>query len=532
MSVNRFPGTTVVERAFNASSPGRERRDAAGAFIGRSNQGPLEPTPVTSWAQFTSLFGTQYTELHNAVHDFYASGGRQAFIVRIPGVDGVASSLDVFDAGQASPPVGSPTPLFTVTALNPGVWGDRLHLVVRTRDAANKRFDVALFNVPTGVTFDPSKTNSEYVVDRWSDVSLVPGDSRNLYDVANQPSTAGSPLVQFAGQEYDATADPATWLMPSTVPGGSQFDGGVDGSYGGAYSNETAYLAAMQLLDDVPGPLVLNAPGMHTAAIIRSLTEAAANRGDVFVVVDTAANLAPSAAVTYANTDLGLNALGVSVPSYAAVFYPWVYLPVVGSTSSGRSTLRAPGGSVVGAMLRTDSNIGPWRAPAGLEVGQLGRAVATERQLKSTDLAVLNDGNVNAIRNVTGAGVTIMGARTMKRFGKDRYINVRRNVMHIGASVAALTEFAVFRNNDQRLWVQIEEQVAAFLGAVWQRGGLKGETANEAFFAKCDEENNSPASVDEGVVNIDIGVALLVPAEFINITISQFEGGTNVTSGV
>jgi len=39
-------------------------------------------------------------------------------------------------------------------------------------------------------------------------------------------------------------------------------------------------------------------------------------------------------------------------------------------------------------------------------------------------------------------------------------------------------------------------------------------------------ENNSPATAQQGIVNIEVGVALSSPAEFVIIKIGQFEGGS------
>jgi hypothetical protein len=63
----------------------------------------------------------------------------------------------------------------------------------------------------------------------------------------------------------------------------------------------------------------------------------------------------------------------------------------------------------------------------------------------------------------------------------------------------------------------------------WSQGGLRGNTPAEAFFVKVDAGNNTQATIDNGEVHIEIGVALQRPAEFIIIKIGQFDGGTTVT---
>jgi phage tail sheath protein FI len=64
-----------------------------------------------------------------------------------------------------------------------------------------------------------------------------------------------------------------------------------------------------------------------------------------------------------------------------------------------------------------------------------------------------------------------------------------------------------------------------FLRRVWRDGALYGRTPAEAFFVKCDEENNPPESRDAGYLVVDIGVAPVKPAEFVVFRISQFAAG-------
>ena len=73
--------------------------------------------------QFAGLFGSHYTDLHNAVYDFYSNGGRRCGVVRLAGVGGRWPRCQVYDDAVSETP-GAATPIFTVTATNPGVWGN------------------------------------------------------------------------------------------------------------------------------------------------------------------------------------------------------------------------------------------------------------------------------------------------------------------------------------------------------------------------------------------------------------------------
>lgn len=51
-------------------------------------------------------------------------------------------------------------------------------------------------------------------------------------------------------------------------------------------------------------------------------------------------------------------------------------------------------------------------------------------------------------------------------------------------------------------------------------------TPDQAFFVKCDEENNPPENRDAGILTVDIGLAPVKPAEFVVFRLSRFaEGG-------
>jgi uncharacterized protein len=74
------------------------------------------------------------------------------------------------------------------------------------------------------------------------------------------------------------------------------------------------------------------------------------------------------------------------------------------------------------------------------------------------------------------------------------------------------------------LWQQLNNVCEHFLLQFWQNRGLAGSTASEAFYVTCDDTVNTETSIAQGAVNVEIGVALQRPAEFVVITLSQFQG--------
>jgi phage tail sheath protein FI len=138
----------------------------------------------------------------------------------------------------------------------------------------------------------------------------------------------------------------------------------------------------------------------------------------------------------------------------------------------------------------------------------------------------LNPIGVNCIRAFRGQGIRIWGARTLSSDPEWRYVNVRRLFNFVEKSILNGTNWVVFEPNDMRLWGTIERTVTMFLRQVWRSGALFGSTPDQAFYVKCDEENNPPENRDVGILTVDIGLAPVKPAEFVVFRLSQFaEGG-------
>jgi hypothetical protein len=93
----------------------------------------------------------------------------------------------------------------------------------------------------------------------------------------------------------------------------------------------------------------------------------------------------------------------------------------------------------------------------------------------------------------------------------------------------ALSRFAVFEPNDWVLWNQITSVLTQFLNAFWQSGGLQGQSATDAYYVTCDSTTNTPQTIQQGIVQVDVGVALQYPAEFVVISIGQWAGGQSVS---
>jgi hypothetical protein len=106
-----------------------------------------------------------------------------------------------------------------------------------------------------------------------------------------------------------------------------------------------------------------------------------------------------------------------------------------------------------------------------------------------------------------------------------RYINVRRLFNYVEESIREGTQWVVFEPNDPFLWGRVTRDITAFLRTVWRSGALFGNTPEQSFYVKCDEELNPPEVRDQGQLIIEIGLAPVKPAEFVIFRISQWAGG-------
>jgi hypothetical protein len=244
-----------------------------------------------------------------------------------------------------------------------------------------------------------------------------------------------------------------------------------------------------------------------------------------FVIVETDYNLSPDIAIG--------NFQQLTATSRAAAYYPHVYVKDVNGYSASAVRRIGPSGSVAGIYLNTDRMAGPFKSPAGLDASIVD-AVALERAFSPTELDALNTGittlgvgagfktAVNAIRNIPGAGVVVMGARTLLQDNTaNRYVNMRRSLTYLEKRLNDLVAPFVFQNNTERLWGSIITVVGTFLNDYRNQGGLRGSTVAEAFYVKCDGDNNTPLTIAAGEVHIEVGVALEYPAEFVVINLSQ-----------
>jgi uncharacterized protein len=336
------------------------------------------------------------------------------------------------------------------------------------------------------------------------------GTSPTTFHDTGASATVGSPSASLAGVQLSGGRD-GTVLTPG------------DGNFENALLNDPAG-GGLPLLDRVPIFNLLCVPGEADATTIQALQQYCHDKR-AFYIVDC-----PQSATIQGLTSSGpvgstTGSLTGQFSINSAYYFPWISAP--DPLASNRPTLFPPCGFVAGIYASTDAGPGVWKAPAGIDASLTG---ASGLQYVLTDLenGNLNIQGINCLREFRVYGDVVWGARTLQ--GSDdigsqwKYVPIRRFALFLESSLYDGTQWVVFEPNDERLWSQIRLNVGAFMQSLFLKGAFQGTTPQQAYFVKCDGENNPQSSIDQGIVNILVGFAPLYPAEFVVIQIQQMAG--------
>jgi len=184
-----------------------------------------------------------------------------------------------------------------------------------------------------------------------------------------------------------------------------------------------------------------------------------------------------------------------------------------------------PSGAIAGVYAMVDNARGVWKAPANVSLSSVLGPVEAIDDSDQEDLNIdVNGGkSVNAIRAFAGKGTLVWGARTLA--GNDnewRYIPVRRFYNMVEESVKKSTSWAVFEPNAAPLWVKVKGMIDNYLIQKWRDGALAGATPDDAFFVKIGlGQTMTPQDILEGRLIVEIGMAVVRPAEFIILKFSH-----------
>ncbi len=183
-----------------------------------------------------------------------------------------------------------------------------------------------------------------------------------------------------------------------------------------------------------------------------------------------------------------------------------------------------PAAAVAGIYATVDRTRGVWKAPANVSLNSVRSLTVEIDNDLNDEMNVHSTGkSINALRFFTGKGFLVWGARTLA--GNDnewRYVPVRRFFNMVEESVKKATEPFVFEPNDANTWTKVKAMIENFLIIQWRAGALAGAKPEDAFYVRVGLGTTMTAQdILEGRMNVEIGIAVVRPAEFIILKFSH-----------
>lgn len=566
------PGV-YVEEFDSGAKPMEGVGTSTAGFIGLAEKGAVEGVPqlVTNFSDFKRKYGGylsenefgEYRFLAYAVEHFFVNGGSRAFISRVAPKDGK----------NAAGKVPASSPVLSITAKNPGAWGNNISVVITASSKAKTQV-LDILETPEGKRYHVKNSNGFNV----GDIVMY---SDQLSAVYNRVVKSQDNIIEFENEFDESVIDKN--LLPSKVITTCEFNLEVKSDdLVEFYENVSFNIESSNYVDkktsksDLVEVHCLTAAGADIVTPFLAISDMDEEKAVVSVNLTGGSNgsVASLSAADFIGTDNGagrrtgiqsfldndsvsiMAVPGVTDPNvqlmlvahcenlgsrfavldmpkdakkmddimahrdifdsnYAALYHPWLQ---VFDPLDKKTIAIPPSGSMIGIYARSDNTRGVHKAPANEPVRA---CVGLDCQFNKGEQDILNPKGVNLIRSFPGMGIRVWGARTASSNPSWKYINVRRLFIFVEESIKANTNWAVFEPNDEVLWVRVKRTIEVFLTGMWRGGSLAGSSPEEAFFVNIGHDTMSQDDIDNGRLICVIGVAPVKPAEFVIFRISQ-----------
>jgi phage tail sheath protein FI len=536
MQVLKTPGVYVQEVATRPPSVA-EVSTAIPAFIGRTERGG-DAARITSLLEYQALFGTvapakfrvevpvdatavldpqrtadkNSTSLYYYLSHYFTNGGGPCWIFPLGAGD---NPKQQFIAALARvEQEDEPTLiLFPVAAevLEMGDYGELAQAALAQCKKLKDRFTV--LDVPGGdVAAFRTALGTQYLSYGAAYYPFVETTINWVTDDANVrvARSVGSNTVIFTRRfpEGDANGLDVTFTGDSSNSPKLRVDAGAGDVTFAADSN---VLRVANGGDKSAADLVAAFAAFRDANPGTPFALAAAGNGSAKVAATNAGGLVLKPQVGTQNmSEVSLDSLKTSETA--------LYNRVREAVARTRVTL-PPSAAMAGIYAAVDRDRGVWKAPANVSLSGV-----VEASVKMTDEAQENlnvdptaGKSINVIRDFTGRGTIVWGARTLA--GNDnewRYVPVRRLFINIEESAKKASAFSVFEPNDATLWLKVQGMIGSYLYGLWERGALAGSKPEQAYYVNVGLGKTMTAQdILEGRLIIEIGIAAVRPAEFV-----------------
>jgi phage tail sheath protein FI len=201
---------------------------------------------------------------------------------------------------------------------------------------------------------------------------------------------------------------------------------------------------------------------------------------------------------------------------FGALYFPWLTAPDPLRLAPTRPLPAC--GHIAGLIAATDLAIGVHKAPANAGLAWVQDVTV---HVDPDAHGVLNTAGINAILGANGRPIRVMGARTVSSDPNFRFLNVRRLLCMVRRALELCSRWVVFEPNSPRTRASLTATISRFLNQLWKQGALVGASAAAAFQVVCDDSNNKAATQVLGELFVDIGIAPVVPFEFVLLRLGR-----------
>ena len=175
----------------------------------------------------------------------------------------------------------------------------------------------------------------------------------------------------------------------------------------------------------------------------------------------------------------------------------------------------------IAATFTASDNVShEWISPAGVNRGKVvgldGLEYSTTKEQR--DMLYSTDTNINSVVDVRGKGLCLMGVRTSKVYDEYatnkslRYINARRLSNYFRKVILRESLDFLFDQNELNTWNRWKLRLDPYFRAVKESRGIYD------YILKMDETTVSQEDIDNGRMPGLIKVAIIKPAEYIDIS--------------
>ena len=508
------PGVYVEEIEIGAKPIEGVSTSTAG-FLGPTERGPERTLLVTGFEQFRRVYGGYLANsfLAYAIEGFFSNGGKRCYVGRVAPVDAVATSANL--------------DTINITAIGPGVWGDRIAAKVEQGSLSGFKLTLMYWDDPPPTPLvDPTLPANATNANRREPALIEVYDnvtedqtSMDYYERKVNPQSNLVRLQRVANNNPEVTVLTLLTGLANATQGGN--GRGIDltdyqGRTLAPLPDGTIIRTGLGGFREIDEISIVCAPDHHLIPNLGAeLISHCTLLHDRFAILhsDPATDTLRTIGTLTRPQDT----------TFAAFYFPWIK---VYDPRTRRDLLVPPSGHLAGIYAKTDLERGVHKAPANEVI--LG-VTDLQFQITNGQQDILNTRGVNCLRAFPKRGIRVWGARTCSSNVTWKYINVRRLLLFLEKSIEEGTQWVVFEPNNEKLWGRVRETISEFLIRVWKDGALMGTKPEEAFFVKCDRTTMTQDDIDNGRLICIIGVAPVKPAEFVIFRIGQWAGGSAVT---